>query len=168
MRLVKHGPVTASTVLCDDELIGENVSFTLPTIANQTFQISGSSPYDVPIDQRVEAMEMGITLQGLGPEVRKLIRSGQHRFEFRWAVVDIAPDNTRRLVGHKFFATAERKSIPGAGATTGEAGDNEFLFSVSRAELIVDGERDFCIDVSKGVYDYGDGDTGEEINQLLY
>lgn len=167
MKTNRQSSVVGARCYIDGELVAENVNFRLPEITFQNAEVVALGNVSIPIHQLPENLECAITFIGVDSGLRKALRSGKVSLEFRWAVAEVAVDNSVSNVGKKFFADGIVSTIPAISPSIGEAGDNEVAFTCFRVELFSDGERCYCIDKMAGKVVIGDDEPTATLESLL-
>ena len=59
------GPVLADTVYCDNKLTARDVAISLPEVVPMTVDLPAMGTFSMPVWQRLEHMEAGITKIGI-------------------------------------------------------------------------------------------------------
>lgn len=169
-KLELPSAIAGTTLFTDDVLVGEDIGVTLPEVNKVTAEVTANGPMEVPITGWYEEMELTVTIKGLPKtSLALLMRDQVQHIEVR-AVQDVVqPDHSVRPIGIKAFFTAIPKGIPGLGLENGEVSENELTFSVSRYELFINNERQWCIDRLNDIEEIAGNDyRGQNVQSLLY
>lgn len=161
------GAVLANTVYKDGELVGREVTVTLPNVNFVTAEHKAMGTVELPMLGQLEAMEAAVTKKGYDKGLAKLAQPAAQNLEFRFVQDVIGSDNVSTPQGCKAFMRAVPKTLPGGDLTPGEAGDTQITFAVTRYQLFVGGDEICLIDQLKGIMRINGTDYAKSINSLL-
>lgn len=161
-----NGPILASKVLCDKDVVAENVKFTLPEITFQTaeFQALGALELPMPL---TDALEAGVTHIGFDKGFYKMLGLESKTFEFRFVQNVTKPSGEQQKVGCKAFIKGIAKNIPGGDLELGSTFEGAITIAVTRYQLFVDGKEVHLVDKLKNILKINGKDYAKEINNLL-
>lgn len=162
-----YGPVVADTFYVNDTLAARDVAITLPEIAPVTASVQAMGTMDLPIWQNIENMELAITKIGIDVGMRKMIKPTPLSMEARWVQTVTDANGATRNVGCKAFIKGIPNKIPGIGVALGEASENECTSTVTRYQLVVDGQEMLLIDRLAGIIRIDGTDYASSLNSLL-
>jgi P2 family phage contractile tail tube protein len=162
-----YGPVVADTFYVDNALAARDVGFTLPEIVPATASVQAMGTFDIPVWQLLENMELTVTKIGIDLGMRKMFKPTPQNLEARWAQTVTDADGATKNVGCKAFVKGTPNKIPGIGIAMGEASENECTYTVTRYQLIVDGQEIFLIDRLAGIVRINGTDYAASLNNLL-
>ena len=164
--LNKKGPILASKVLCDKEVVAEDVKFTLPEVTFLTTEFSALGTIELPI-ALTEALEAGITYIGTDKGLYKMLGLESKTFEFRYVQNEIKKSGEQVNKGCKAFIKGIAKSIPGGDLEIGSTFEGSIPIAVTRYQLYVDGKETVLIDKLKGILRINGKDYAKEISSLI-
>lgn len=169
MRLDKLTGLLGVSVYLDNELIAEDVSCSLPAVSFAEVDVqAGAGPVTVPLTALPQNLEASVTFHGESEGFAKALSSAGKQLEIRWAVSQLAADQTMRAVGFKAFLTGIPRTFPGVSLAPGEASsENEVTWTVTRYQLVRDGETVILIDKLAGKVEVGGVDQAAELSKLL-
>ena len=162
-----YGPVVADTFYVNGALAGRDVGITLPEVTPATASVQAMGTLDLPIWQNIENMELAITKIGVDMGLRKMIKPEPLTMEARWVQTVTDANGMTKNVGCKAFAKGIPNKIPGIGVALGEASESECTSTVTRYQLIVDGQEVFLIDRLAGIIRIDGVDYAGGLNSLL-
>lgn len=163
-----NGPIVADTVYDDGQLVGRDVSFTLPGINFLTADIPAMGNLSVPLIGLMENMEASVTSVGVDRGLGKLSRLDKHNLEFRWVQTVIKSDGSQANVGCKaFLRTLPPGSLPELGVEVGNATEAENTYNVTRQQIFADGYEVMCVDRLAHVLRIDGKDYYKDIENLL-
>jgi len=167
--LTKNGPVVADTVRVDGILAGRDVTFTLPEITPQTFDLVASGTYSMPIAALLENMEMTINKIGVDLGLRSMAGVGMRTktYQFNWVQEDVLLTGDIVPKGCKAFVRAMPNKFPGISVAPGEGSDNEIGLTVSRLQIFVAGIEYCCIDKLNHIVRFDSLNVYDAIELLL-
>lgn len=165
-NLKLNGPILASKVLCGNDVVAENVKFTLPEVTFQTaeFQAMGTMELPIPL---TDAMEAGVTHIGFDKGFYKMLGLESKTYEFRWVENDTKKSGEQVKKGCKAFIKGIAKNIPGGDLEIGSTFEGAITIAVTRYQLYVDGKEVHKIDKLKGDLVINGKDYTKEINSLI-
>lgn len=161
-----NGPVLASKVLCDKDVVAENVKFTLPEITFQTVEFQAMGTMELPIPL-TDALEAGVTHIGFDKGFYKMLGLTNKTFEFRFVQNVTKPSGEQKQIGCKAFIKGIAKNIPGGDLEIGSAFEGAITLAVTRYQLFVDGKEVHLVDKLKGICKINGKDYAKGINNLL-
>lgn len=159
--------VLANTVYVDGKLVAKDVVLELPSVTFMTAEVNAYGKLNVTMPTLIEDMEMSVAKKGYDAGVVTLAKPGSKNVEFRWVQDVIGVDGVSKPVGCKAFFRCAPKSLPGMSLEPGNIGDAPVAFSVSRYQVIVDGEEQWLIDKLKGQLRVGGEDYSKSLNSML-
>lgn len=145
-----NGPVVADTVYADGKLIAKDVSLTLPAVTFMTADVNAMGTMTIPIPQMIEHMELTITKIGVDMGLSSAIK-GNVPIEVRWVQNVLDANGNNNVVGCKAFLRCMSAGIPEMELTTGEPGENELGYGVTRYQMFQDGKEAWTIDRLAGI-----------------
>lgn len=146
MSLDKKNAVLADKCYCDNSLVAEDVSLSLPAVNFLTTDVKAMGNMTVVLAGLIEDMEASITKVGLDKGLGKMLTPVKHNFEFRGVQNNLKSDGTTKAEGFKAFLTATPKGVPATSVEIGSNIENEVALAVSRYQLFVNGSEICCID----------------------
>lgn len=161
-----NGPILADKVLADNDIVAEDVTFTLPDVSflKGDYKATGNLSLPIPL---VEAMEASITKIGLNRKLSKIQKPEPVSFEFRAVQNDLKVDGTNTQTGIKAFIRGVPNKVAGGSIEPGASWSGEITISVLRYQLIVDGEEQILIDPLKQIIKIDGTDYGQSIKSYL-
>lgn len=161
-----NGPILADKVLVDNDVVAEDVTFTLPDVSylKGDYKAMGNLSLPIPL---VEAMEASITKIGLNKKLGKMQKLEPISIEFRAAQNDVKVDGTNQQTGIKAFIKGVPNKIAGGSLEPGSSWSGEITISVLRYQLFVAGEEQTLIDPLKGILKIDGVDYGQSVKNLL-
>lgn len=165
-NLTLKGPFLATKVLCDKEVVAEDVKFTLPEVTFQTVEHQALGKIDLPIPL-TDAMEAGITYIGVDKGLYKMLGLESKAFEFRFVQTETKKSGEQKNIGCKAFIKGIAKGIPGGDFEVASSIEGAITIAVMRYQLYVDGEEVVLIDKLKGILKINGKDYAEEIKNLI-
>lgn len=160
------GPFLATKVLCDKEVVAEDVKFTLPEVTFQTVEHQALGKIDLPLPL-TDAMEAGITYIGFDKGLYKMLGLESKTFEFRFVQNETKKSGEQIVKGCKAFIKGVAKGIPGGDLEIGSSFEGAVTIAVMRYQLYVDGKETVLIDKLKGKLRINGKDYAEKINSLI-
>ena len=160
------GPFLASKVLCDKNVIAEDVKFTLPDVAFQTIEHQALGKIEIPIPL-TDAMEAGITYIGFDKGLYKTLGLENNTFEFRFVQHETKKSGEQKNIGCKAFIKGIAKGIPGGDLEIGSSFEGAITIAVLRYQLYVDGKEVVLIDKLKGILKINGKDYAKNIKSLI-
>lgn len=161
-----NGPVLASKVLCDKDVVAENVKITLPEVTFQTVEFQAMGTMELPIPL-TDALEAGVTHIGFDKGYYKMLGLKSQTFEYRFVQNVTKPSGEQKPQGCKAFIKGVAKNIPGGDLEIGSSFEGAITIAVTRYQLYVDGKEVILIDKLKGICKINGKDYAKEINSLL-
>lgn len=161
------GAVLADTVYKDGELVGREITVTLPDVSFATAEHKAMGTLELPMLGQLEAMEASVTKTGYDKGVAQLAQPEAANLEFRFVHDVINSDNVSTPEGCKAFMRAVPKILPGGDLEPGSKTEQQITFAVSRYQLIVGGVEICLIDQLKGILRINGKDYAKSINSLL-
>ena len=144
--LEKKNAVLADKCYCDNALVAEDVSISLPAVNFLTSEVKAMGTMSVVLAGLVEDMEATITKVGIDKGLSKMLTPTKHSYELRGVQNNLKADGTTVAEGFKAFLTAVPKGVPSTSVEIGSNIENEVALAVSRFQLFVNGEEICCID----------------------
>lgn len=141
-----NGPVLGNTVYSDGQLVAKDTAITLPEIAFSTAEFKASGPLSLPIYSQIENMEATIHKGGVDLGLLSMLELEPKTIETRFAIDVLKSDGTTTAIGAKAFLRLIPNKIPGISGESGSAIESDLTFTVTRYQLIVDGEEYWLID----------------------
>ena len=164
--LNKKGPILASKVLCDKEVVAEDVKFTLPEVTFLTTEFAAMGTMELPI-ALTEALEAGITYIGTDKGLYKMLGLESKTFEFRYVQNEVKKSGEQVNKGCKAFIKGIAKSIPGGDLEIGSTFEGAIPIAVTRYQLYIDGKETVLVDKLKGILRINGKDYAKEISSLI-
>ena len=140
------GAIVADTVYADGELVGRDVSFTLPGLTFLTADVQAMGTMSVPLIGLLEHMELSITKIGIDTGLGKMNKLEKQNLEIRFAQNIVKTDGTMNTAGCKAFVRTLPAGIPELGGEIGGTIEAENTYGVSRMQIYADGEEIVCVD----------------------
>lgn len=165
--LEKKGPVIADTVYCDNVLVAQDVSFTLPGIVFLTADVQAMGNLSVPLIGLMENMELAITKVGIDKGFSRMNRLEKQNFEFRWVQNVVKADGSTAVEGCKAFVRTMPASTPEIGVELGSAPENENTYNVTRMQIYANGVEIVCVDRLSQILKVNGKDYMDQIRKLL-
>lgn len=166
MSLNLKGPILATKVLCDNNVVAEDVKFTLPEVTFQTVEHQALGKMELPIPL-TDAMEAGITSIGFDKGFYKMLGLESKTFEFRFVQNETKKSGEQKNIGCKAFIKGIAKGIPGGDLEVGSSFEGAITLAVTRYQLYVDGKEVHKIDKLKGDLVINGRNYAKEINNLI-
>ena len=163
----KKNAVVADTCYCDNKLVAQDVSLTLPAVTFMTTEVNAMGTMEVVLAGMIEAMETAITKIGIDTGLGKMLTPVKHSYEFRWVQNVLKSNGDTKPEGCKAFITGVPKGIPSAGVELGSPIENEVPIATSRYQLFVGGKEICCIDRINGICRINGTDYYKKIKSLL-
>lgn len=166
-NLTLNGPVLATKVLCDSDVVAENVKVTLPEVTFQTVEFKALGNMDLPIPL-TDALEATVTSVGFDNGFYKMMQLKNQTFEFRF-VQNVTNKSTGEVVakGCKAFIKGVAKNIPGGDIDSGATFEGNISIAVNRYQLYVDGKEVVLVDKLKDILKINGTDYAEQFKNLL-
>ena len=161
------GPVTGSTVYCENKLVARDTAFTLPAITPLVAELQAMGPMSLPIWTQVEHLETAITKIGVDEGLGNLIKPNMKPLEFRWVQTITDATGKTKNVGCKAFINGILADIPAPSVTVGENIEGEVRIATTRYALFVDGVEFVLIDKLNGKLRIMGVDYAAPVNALL-
>lgn len=161
-----NGPILADKLLCDNDIVAEEVTCTLPDVNYLVAEYKASGSLSLPIPL-TESLEASITKIGLNRKMGQYQKLEPKSFEFRAAQNDLKIDGTNTQTGIKAFIRGVPKKVTGGALTPGESWSGDIAISVLRYQLFVDGVEQCLIDKLKSIIKIDGTDYGQSIKNLL-
>lgn len=166
--MTKRGPVEAITTYCDNTLVANDCTITLPEITFATADVTAMGTASLPLVGIIEDMETSITKVGIDKNMMKLCAPGVHNLEHRWVQDVIQADGAVKQEGCKAFLRVMPKTLfPGATLELGSASENDLTFAVIRYRLIINGEEVLLVDRFSHKLKINGRDYYEKFNKYL-
>lgn len=161
------GAVVGATAYADNQLVGKNVTFTLPAITFLTADVKAMGDMSVPLIGLLEDLELAVTKIGVDKGLSRMNRLQKQNLEFRWAQNVIKPDGSSSVEGCKAFVRTMPSGIPEIGVEVGSSTEAENTYKVTRIQIFVAGEEFLLVDRLNSILKVGGKDYMKEINNLL-
>ena len=161
------GAILADTVYVDGELVGKELTVTLPDVSFATAEHKAMGTLELPMLGQMEAMEASVTKTGYDKGVAILAAPEAKNLEFRFVHDSINIDNVVTPEGCKAFMRGVPKILPGGDLEPGSKTEQQITFAVSRYQLIVGGFEICLIDKLKNILRINGKDYAKSINSLL-
>lgn len=162
------GAYIATSVYAAGDQIGVNIPVTLPEITPVTAEIQAAGgKIELPVWQKVEAMEASITLTGIDKNFLRAMTPEPFDLIINIAQQSVAADGSSSVDHIKVFLRVVPRSAPSLAVTPDESGENELPFSVLSYQLYLNGEKLFEIDVLKGKCLINGKDYSKAIHSIL-
>ena len=145
------GPITADTVYVNNTLAARDVAITLPEVTATAVDVQAMGTFSLPIWSMLDNMELAITKIGIDMGLRDMITPEAQNYEARFVQTVTDANGNTKNVGCKAFLKGIANKIPGIAVTMGEASENEATITVTRYQLMVDGQEMFLIDRLAGI-----------------
>ena len=166
MTLDKMGVVLADKVLCDNDVVAEDVTIALPDITFKTSEVQGLGTINVP-SILTDPLQSTVTAVGMDKGFFKMLGLESKTFEYRFAKNVLESSGTVAAKGYKAFLTAMPSTIPGGSVEPGNGWTGDITFEVTRYQLYADGVEKILIDKLKGICKINGKDYAKEIKSLL-
>lgn len=166
MSLNLKGPFLATKVLCDKQVVAEDVKFTLPEVTYQTVEHQALGKIEIPIPL-TDAMEAGITYIGFDKGLFKMLGLESKTFEFRYVQNETKKSGEQINKGCKAFIKGVAKGLPGGDLEIGSSFEGAITIAVMRYQLYVDGKEVVLIDKLKGILRINGKDYAKSIKSLI-
>lgn len=140
------GPVVANTTYVNNVLVARDVSCTLPEVTPMTVDVQAMGTLSLPIWQLLENLEYSITKIGIDMGLRSMIKPEPLELEHRWVQTVTDATGKTKNVGCKAFLRGQPNKIPGPGIEIGSTSESECTYTLTRYQLVVDGEDMILID----------------------
>ena len=160
------GPITGVTVYVNNTLAARDVTLTLPEVTATAVDVQAMGTMSLPIWSMLDNMELAITKIGIDKGLRSMITPDAQNYETRFVQTVTDENGNTKNVGCKAFIKGIANKIPGIAVTMGEASENETTITVTRYQLMVDGQEMFLIDRLAGICRIGGKDYAN-VNNLL-
>ena len=160
------GPITADTVYVNNKLAARDVAITLPEVTATAVDVQAMGTMSLPIWSMLDNMELAMTKIGIDMGLRDMITPDSQNYEARFVQTVTDANGNTKNVGCKAFIKGIANKIPGIAVTMGEASENETTITVTRYQLMVDGQEMFLIDRLAGICRIGGKDYAN-VNNLL-
>lgn len=160
------GPITVDTVYVNNTLAARDVAITLPEVTATAVDVQAMGTLSLPIWSMLDNMELAITKIGIDMGLRDMITPEAQNYEARFVQTVTDANGNTTNVGCKAFIKGIANKIPGIAVTMGEASENEATVTVTRYQLMVDGQEMFLIDRLAGICRIGGKDYAN-VNNLL-
>lgn len=161
------GPVLADTVYADNKLVAKNVELTLPEVTPTTADVQAMGTMSIPIPQLLENMELSITKIGADQGLAAMLSFDSFPIEVRWVQSVTDANGKTANVGCKAFLRCISTVIPEGGLTPGEASENEMTYTVTRYQMLQNGQEVWLIDRLAGICRVRGKDYMGRINSML-
>lgn len=145
------GPVVADTAYSEGVLVARDVALSLPAVTPATADLAAMGTWTIPVWQLIEHMEATINKIGLDKGMRSLLTPEMKAFEFRWVQTVTDANGNTKNVGCKAFLRGIPTTLPEVGLEVGSATEHAVPISLTRYNLIVDGEEMWLIDRLSGI-----------------
>ena len=163
----KKNAVLADTCYCDNKLVAQDVSVSLPAVTFLTTEVNAMGTMDVVLGGLIEAMEAAITQIGIDIGLGRMLTPTKHNYEFRWAQNVLKADGTTAPEGCKAFITGVPKGVPATGLEIGSNIENEITIGCSRYQLFCGGKEILCVDRLNQICRINGTDYYKSIKSLL-
>lgn len=161
-----NGPITADTIYVNNKLAARDVAITLPEVTATAVDVQAMGTMSLPIWSMLDNMELAMTKIGIDMGLRDMITPDSQNYEARFVQTVTDANGNTTNVGCKAFIKGIANKIPGIAVTMGEASENEATITVTRYQLMVDGQEMFLIDRLAGICRIGGKDYAN-VNNLL-
>lgn len=161
-----NGPITADTIYVNNKLAARDVAITLPEVTAIAVDVQAMGTMSLPIWSMLDNMELAITKIGIDMGLRDMVTPDSQNYEARFVQTVTDANGNTTNVGCKAFIKGIANKIPGIAVTMGEASENEATVTVTRYQLMVDGQEMFLIDRLAGICRIGGKDYAN-VNNLL-
>lgn len=159
--------VVADTVYADRQLVGKDVSFTLPSVTMMTADVQAMGTMSMPIVGLLEDMELTVTKIGVDLGLSRLSRLEKQSLEFRWVQSVLNSDGSSKPDGCKAFVRGVPKALPEIAAEIGSPSENEMTFGVTRLQIFAGGKEFLLVDRLSQILRVDGKDYYGDINSLL-
>ena len=161
-----NGPILGTKVLCNNDVIAEDVSISLPNGALQTVEFKALGTLNVPIPM-TDNLEATVNSVGLDKGLFKLLGPESRQYEFRMAQTVVSRDGVQKTIGIKAFITGSSSAILGGDSEVGSTIDGSIPITATRYRLVIDGEEVMLIDKLNGILKFNGKDYAEDVYSLL-
>ncbi len=136
----KKGAIVATSVHIDGVLCADDAEITPPDVEFVTATLQAGGEIEVPIAGLINAMELGITAQGISNRMTKLAEPEKHTIVCNAVQQVIGIDGTTSNEQVKYTFTGFGKKVPSTSTKQGEASSQEYTVSVISYKATVGGE----------------------------
>ena len=161
------GPVVADTAYVNNRLVARDVAVTLPEVAPSTVDVQAMGTMSLPVWQMLENMELAITKIGVDMGLSKMVKPGSIPIEIRWAQTVTDANGNTKNVGCKAFLRCLCSKLPSAELEVGSASEAELTYTVTRYQLVIDGEEAWLVDRLAGICRIGGTDYAADLQNML-
>lgn len=161
------GPIVANTAYVGNRLVARDVAATLPEVTPTTVDVQAMGTLSLPIWQLLENLEAAITKIGIDLGLRSMIKPEPLSLELRWVQTVTDANGATKNVGCKAFLKGIPNKIPEIGLSIGEASENECTYTLTRYQLMVDGQEMFLIDRLATILRIDGKDYAKELSNML-
>ena len=164
--LDKMGAVLATKVLCDDIVVAEDVTITLPDIEFVTAEQKALGTINIPTPL-TNAVELTITSVGIDNGLFNMLGLESKTFEIRFVKNLLNTSGDLEAVGYKVFAKGIPYTIPGGSVEPGASWSGDVKISLTRYQVYKDGIEYILIDKLKNICKINGTDYASDIKSLL-
>ena len=161
------GAINGTTAYVDGQLVGRDVTVSLPELAWLTAELQATGTTEIPILGLLEAMETTIKKIGIDNGLVKACTPASKDYEFRWAQTITTPQGSSKIVGSKASIRGIPKTVPGMDVEPGSTVEAEIPIATTRYALYLDGKEAICIDKLAGVIRFDGTDYANSVNAVL-
>lgn len=163
----KYAAVIADKMLVNKELVAEDVSFEIPSLALQTADLKAMGTLSIPMVGLLDDMQLTITKIGVDRGYAKMSKLEKLDIELRWVQDKVASDGVVSHQGCKAFLSVIPKEIPGISAEIGSATECSHVYTILRQQIFVNGEELTCVDRLNQILRINGVDYMGEVKRLL-
>lgn len=138
----KTSVVEGTSVYVGSEIVGNDLTVTLPEVTAVTADVSGlMGTVELPLLHRLEDMELAISKEGLDVNSAILTSPGNKEITAKWAYDSIDSAGNVTVKGGSAIMSVVPKTIsPGVDLEPGETSEGDLTFGVLVYRLYLDGK----------------------------
>ncbi len=164
--LDKMGAVLATKVLCDNDVVAEDVTINLPDVTLITVEVNGLGKINIPTCL-TEAMQSSVTSVGIDKGFFNMLGLESKTLEYRFVKNALNTSGDTELKAYKAFLKGIPSNIPGGGIEPGSSWSGDVTFEITRYQLYCDGVEKILIDKLKGICKINGKDYAKDIQSYL-
>ncbi len=136
----KKGAILATSVYIDGLLCADDAEITPPDVEFMTSTLQGAGEIEVPLAGLINAMELGITTQGISNRLSALAQPHKHKIVCNAVQQVVGIDGLTYNEQVKYTFTGFGKKVPSTATKQGEASSQEYTVSLISYKAVVGGE----------------------------
>lgn len=158
----------ASSVYKGSDLVGRNVTITLPAVTPATVDVmAAGGTITMPIWQRIGAMETTVSTQGIDDQYAALVTPEPFDLVYNIVQQAVQSDGTSKSEHIKTFSRVIPKVQPGFDLKPGEQADIKIPYSVLSYRVVKDGKEILNVDIPNGKLEVNGKNYMDDINSML-